>query len=93
VNAPENNFTPIDVFGFPNEKRNSSPLSASRPIMMSLFEVHPMYPADIEEVTRLCRRIVEEQDPQSFSSLVEALNTQLEDDGEKNQPNPKGYAA
>ena len=52
-----------------------------------------MYPADIEEVTRLCRRIVEEQDPQSFSSLVEALNTQLEDDGEKNQPNPKGYAA
>ena len=46
-----------------------------------------MCPADIEEVKRLCRRILEEQDPQSFSSLVEALNTLLKDDGEESQPN------
>ena len=46
-----------------------------------------MYPADIEEVKGLCRRIVEEQDPKSFSSLVEALNALLEDDGEQNQTN------
>ena len=52
-----------------------------------------MYPADIEEVKRLCQRIVEEQDPQTFSSLVEELNTLLKDDGELNQPNSKGHAA
>ena len=52
-----------------------------------------MCPADIEEVKRLCQRIVEEQDPQSFSSLVEELNKLLEDDGEQNRPNTKGHAA
>ena len=52
-----------------------------------------MCPADIEEVKRLCQRIVEEQDPQSFSSLVEELNRLLEDDGEQNRPNSKGHAA
>ena len=46
-----------------------------------------MCPPDIEDVKRLCQRIVEEQDPQSFSSLVEALNTLLEDDSEQNQTN------
>lgn len=49
-----------------------------------------MYPADIEEVKRLCQRIVEEQDPQTFSSLVEELNTLLKDDGEQNHQIPKG---
>jgi hypothetical protein len=52
-----------------------------------------MSPADIEEVKRLCQRIVEEQDPQSFSSLVEELNTLLKDDGPQNRPNSKGHAA
>lgn len=52
-----------------------------------------MCPADIEEVKRLCQRIVEEQDPQSFSSLVEELNTLLKDDGQQNRLNSKGHAA
>lgn len=52
-----------------------------------------MSPADIEEVKRLCQRIVEEQDPQSFSSLVEELNTLLKDDGPQNRPNSEGHAA
>jgi len=49
-----------------------------------------MCPADLEAVKRLCQRIVEEQNPQAFSSLVEELNTLLEDDGEQNQANAKG---
>jgi hypothetical protein len=52
-----------------------------------------MYPADTEEVKRVCKRIVEEQDPQSFSALVEELNTLLEDDSEQNQPKSKAHAA
>jgi hypothetical protein len=52
-----------------------------------------MCPADIEEVKRLCQRIVEEQDPQSFSSLVEELNTLLEDDSGESRSNSKGHAA
>lgn len=49
-----------------------------------------MCPTDTEAVKRLCQRIVEEQNPQAFSLLVEELNTLLEGDGEQNQAHPKG---
>lgn len=35
--------------------------------------------ANIEDMKRLCRRIVEEQNPEAFDSLVEQLNEMLED--------------
>ena len=51
-----------------------------------------MRPENIETVKKLCQRIVEEKDPESFSSLVLELNSLLsaeesdyESGGEKNQ--------
>ena len=40
-------------------------------------EITVMYPENIETVKRLCERIIEEQDPQSVSSLVQELNRVL----------------
>jgi hypothetical protein len=47
---------------------------------------------NIEDLKRLCRRIVEEQDPQSFDLLVEQLNAMLEDE-EEGGSNSKNQAA
>lgn len=47
----------------------------------------------LDDVKRLCQRIVEEQAPESFSSLVEQLNELLEDDAEGETKNSKEPAA
>ena len=47
---------------------------------------------NIEDVKRLCQRIVEEQDPEAFDSLVEQLNELLED-AEEGESKSKNQAA
>lgn len=48
--------------------------------------------ANIEDVKRLCRRIIDEQDPEAFDSLVEQLNEMLED-AEEGGSNNENQAA
>lgn len=49
------------------------------------IEITVTYPANIERVKRLCERIIVEQDPQSFYSLVQELNRVLMEEEDLNR--------